>query len=119
MVKRHDMASGSHEISGNPKDYFEPVTRPTSISYPESDTTGRGVGGPIFTGMPKAGGTPAMRGESINYPNSNVNGIRASINDGAESAQGQSGKRVGPGAPYRHPVSGQNPSKPIQRKPKR
>jgi hypothetical protein len=119
MVKRHDMASGSHEISGNPKDYFAPVNRPTSISYPELDNSGRGVGGPIFASMPTAGGTPAMRGQNVSYPNSNVNGIRASINDGQEMAMGQGGKNVGPGAPYRHPVSGQNPSKPIQRKPKR
>lgn len=119
MVKRHDMASGAHEISGNPNDYFEPVTRPTSISYPEMDSTGRGVGGPVFASMPSSGGTPAMRGASISYPNSNTRGIRESINDGQEIASGQGGKRVGPNAPYRHPVSGQNPSNPIQRKPKR
>ena len=119
MVKRHDMASGTHEISGNPKDYFAPVTRPTSISYPELDNSGRGVGGPVFASMPTAGGTPAMRGADIGYPNSNVRGIRDSINDGSETAQGKGGKRVTPGAPNRHPVNGQNPSNPIQRKPKR
>jgi hypothetical protein len=119
MVKRHDMASGIHEISGNPNDYFAPVTRPTSISYPELDNSGRGVGGPIFASMPSSGGTPAMRGANIAYPNSNNSGIRQSINDGQETASGQAGKRVGPNAPYRHPVNGQNPTSPIQRKPKR
>lgn len=119
MVKRHDMASGQHEISGNPKDYFAPVNRPTSISYPELDNSGRGVGGPIFASMPTSGGTPAMRGANISYPNSNNRGIRQSINDGQETASGQGGKKVGAGAPQRHPINGQNPSKPIQRKPKR
>jgi hypothetical protein len=55
----------------------------------------------------------------MSYPNSNSAGIRGSINDGATASGGIKGKKVGPGAPQRHPVSGVNPEKPIQRKPKR
>ena len=119
MAKLHNMRSADHEISGNPSEYFTPMTRETSIDYPELDASGSGVGGPIFTAMPTAGGTPAMRGADVNYPNSNVDGIRGSINDGDEMAEGMSGRKVGPGAPQRNPVDGMNPMKPVQRKPRR
>lgn len=110
------MASADHEISGSPSDYYERVNRESSISYPDADTTNRGVGGPIFRETPMGGGTPAMRGVPVDYPNSNNRGIRDSINDGEEMAEGKSGSKVNPAGPYRHPVAAQAP---IQRKPTR
>lgn len=119
MAKLQNMASGDHTIPGSPSEYFTPTTGDQTISYPPLDKSGRGTGGPIIAPMPTAGGTPAMRGASINYPNSNNAGIRGSINDGATASGGVRGKKVVPEAPYRNPVSGINPEKPIQRKPKR
>jgi hypothetical protein len=119
MVKQHNMASGDNTISGNPSEYYTPVQGDQRIFYPELDKSGRGAGGPIMAPAPTAGGTPAMRGASVSYPNSNNTGIRGSINDGATASGGMKGVRVMPEAPYRNPVSGTNPDKPVQRKPKR
>jgi hypothetical protein len=119
MVKTHNMASGDNTIPGSPSEYFTPTKGEQGISYPPLDKSGRGAGGPILTPMPTAGGTPAMRGATVNYPNSNTSGIRSSIDDGATPKGGMKGKKVNPEAPYRNPVSGTNPTKPVQRKPKR
>jgi hypothetical protein len=119
MAKLQNMASGDNTIPGNPSEYYSPVKGDQTISYPPLDKSGRGTGGPIMASAPTSGGTPAMRGVNISYPNSNNAGIRSSINDGATASGGVSGKKVNPGAPQRHPVSGVNPEKPIQRKAKR
>lgn len=119
MAKLQSMASGDHTIPGSPSEYFTPTSGDQTVSYPPLDKSGRGTGGPIIAPMPTSGGTPAMRGASINYPNSNNAGIRGSINDGAAAGGGMKGKKVGPGAPQRHPMSGTNPEKPVQRKAKR
>jgi hypothetical protein len=119
MAKLQNMASGDNTIPGSPSEYYSPVKGDQTISYPPLDKSGRGTGGPIMAAAPTSGGTPAMRGVNISYPNSNSAGIRSSINDGATASGGMKGKNVGPGAPQRHPVSGVNPEKPVQRKPKR
>lgn len=119
MAKLQSMASGDNTISGSPSDYYTPVSGEQTISYPPLDTSGRGTGGPIIAAAPTSGGTPAMRGVNISYPNSNEAGIRSSIDDGATVSGGVRGAKVNPGAPQRHPVSGVNPEKPVQRKPKR
>ncbi len=119
MAKMHNMASGDHTISGKPSEYFTPTEGEQAVFYPESDKSGRGAGGPIMAAMPASGGTPSMRCVSLNYPISNVSGIRGSINDGERVTGGMRGVKVNPEAPQRNPVNGTNPSKPIQRKPKR
>lgn len=119
MAKLQNMASGDNTIPGSPSEYYTPVKGDQTISYPPLDKSGRGTGGPIMAAAPTAGGTPAMRGSKVSYPNSNSAGIRSSINDGATASGGVKGKKVGPGAPQRHPISGTNPEKPIQRKAKR
>jgi hypothetical protein len=119
MAKLQNMASGDNTIPGSPSEYYTPVSGEQTISYPPLDKSGRGVGGPILASAPTSGGTPAMRGVNVSYPNSNTTGIRSSINDGAAASGGIKGTKVNPEAPQRHPVSGINPEKPIQRKPKR
>jgi hypothetical protein len=119
MAKLQNMASGDNIIPGSPSEYYTPVSGEQTVSYPPLDKSGRGTGGPILTAAPTSGGTPAMRGVGVSYPNANTAGIRNSINDGVVVAGGAKGAKVGPGAPQRHPVSGVNPEKPIQRKAKR
>jgi hypothetical protein len=117
MVKKHNMASGDHTISGNPADYYEMTAGGGEIQYPPSDKTGRGTGGRVIKNTLPYGGTPAMYGVQLDYANSNVDGIQNSTKDGmARNPKGASGVKVGSNAPMRHPVGGTNPMKPIQRK---
>lgn len=118
MVKKQNMASGDHTISGNPSEYYENIAGGGDIGYPSNDGSSRGAGSRIIqTQPPGIGGTPAMYGVQINYPNSNVSGIQESTSDGqARSPKGASGKKVGANAPQRHPLNGTNPMNPVQRK---
>jgi hypothetical protein len=116
MVKKHNMASGDHTISGNPSEYYEMTSGSGEIGYPADDNSGRGTGGRIVKQTLPYGGEPALYGVSIDYPNSNVDGIRNSTDSRGSKAQGVSSSSISGGAPMRHPVSGTNPMKPIQRK---
>ncbi len=116
MVKKHNMASGDHTISGNPAEYYEMTSGGGEIGYPADDKSGRGAGARIVKQPLPYGGEPALYGVTIDYPNSNVDGIRNSTDNRGSKAQGMSSSSIGTAAPMRHPVSGTNPMKPIQRK---
>ncbi len=116
MVKKQNMASGDHTISGNPADYYEMTSGGGEIEYPAADNTGRGTGGRVVKQPLPYGGTPAMYGVSLDYANSNVDGIRNSINDGqGATPKGTPAAKIGSNAPMRNPVSGINPMKPIRK----
>ena len=81
-----------NEVSGVASEYANPISNDN-----------RGLGTPIISTQANGnGGTPAMRDVAVDYPSANLSQIEVETTN--QTVVGQTSTRVGPNAPYRHPV---------------